>query len=75
VSYLTDLSDTELEAKIAAALERAHAPNPPHINEFNLHADGTKEIRNPSDHWARASRDWIALCDERDRRRLITAGK
>lgn len=62
------LSDDELARMIAAADERAHAPNAPGINEFNLHADGIREIRNHSNYYARAAQEWFDLCAGRNKR-------
>lgn len=67
-TYIQRMSDAELDAAIAAALDAAHLPDEAPFNEFNLHADGTKEIRNPSGGWRKASAEWVRLHEERDRR-------
>lgn len=59
------LTDTELEAAISRSYKDARdAP----FGEFNLHADGSAEVRNPTTAWARHSEEWCRLCAERDRR-------
>jgi hypothetical protein len=65
---IRDMSDAELDAAIVAALDAAHMPDRPPFNEFNLHADGTKEIRNPSRGYMKDAERWCALANERDRR-------
>lgn len=63
---LRHLSNEELDAAIAAALQRAHdAP----MGGYNLHADGTREILNHTTAYAKEGAEWVRLCDERDRRR------
>jgi len=62
------MTDAELDIAIAAALKRAHeAP----MGEYNLHADGTREIRNHTYAWAKASAEWARLCEERNRRAAV----
>lgn len=74
-SYYEKLSDEELEKQIKTASDNAHAPNEifPNqksaMNEYNVHANGDKEIRNHSDSWAKWSKELGKLCDERDRRK------
>lgn len=68
MSNLARLSDETLEAAIVAARELAHSSP---MGEYNLHADGTKEIRNPTRAWAKDAEEWVRLCDERDRRARV----
>lgn len=62
------MTDEELDLAVVAARKRAHeAP----MGEYNLHADGTAEIRNATYAWAKESAEWMRLCDERDRRNAL----
>jgi len=64
------LSDAALNDAIDAA--HAKASGAP-FGEFNLHADGTAEIRNPTSAWARFSDEWCELCAERDKRKSLSS--
>ena len=66
------LSDDHLAAAAAAALDRAHNAPRSLPGEMGEIIDGNSST-NANDTWARASREWMALADEIDRRKAKAA--